>query len=56
VSVGEASRAAMDVLGSRGFVFCAHFGVANAEFVLATMDRAIEQGRLYEWLHINYGL
>ena len=43
-------------LESRGLIFCAHFGVENAVEIMAEMDAAFLDGRLYEWLRSRLGV
>jgi hypothetical protein len=51
-----AQRRAIETLEMRGFVFCAHFGVDNAIAIRDDMDRAMKQGRLYEYLRLQLGV
>ena len=51
----EAQRA-MRELRKRGLMFCGHFGTDNAVDVLAGMDEAISDGKLYEWMRDHLGV
>lgn len=51
-----ANRRAIDILEDRGFTFLLHYGYENALFKLTAMDKAMSEGRLFEFLKANFGI
>lgn len=56
LTVTPEQRAAILELESRGLMFCAHFGIENAEDVLYHMNVACELGCLCEWMQRRLGI
>lgn len=56
ISVTDEQAHAMDQLEDRGMTFCGNFGYSNAVDLLAGMDKAAEDGTLYEWLRVHMGV
>lgn len=44
---------AINELEDRGLVWCQSFGFSNAIAILNDMDRAFQQGWLYEWFEMR---
>lgn len=55
-TVSPQQMAAIAELERRGFVFCCHFGVLNAEEILSEMNGAAADGTLYRWLRERLGV
>lgn len=51
-----ANRKAIEILEARGFTFLHSYGYENALFKLTTMDQAMNEGRLFEFLQANFGI
>lgn len=56
IQVPGTANVAMDELESRGLTFCSHFGYENAVAILADMNRACDEGVLYEWMDRTLGV
>jgi hypothetical protein len=50
------TQLAIQELEERGLVWGTHFGFANAQAIRAEMNKAFNDGKLYEWMRWKMGV